>query len=112
MIAYDGQTYSGNSTFTYLNVNAASGGANAPSTVPCNFVFAQEFVQILEQTFPGIGLVRVLEDHLSDLFASTDFFNQAHWSGVVGPAHPAADATIDMLALFGLHAADPGHFVF
>jgi hypothetical protein len=119
VIAFDGQTYSNNSIFTYLHVNTASpagpvAAGGALTTGPDNFVFAPDFGQKTGADF-GQGLA---DNHAlrTDLFA--DHFNQVFGTDVVAPLDTRSasgihqEAAIDPLASFGLHAADHGHFVF
>jgi hypothetical protein len=119
VIAFDGQTYSNNSIFTYLHVNAAASPAGpaaggAPAAGNDNFVFMPGLGQKTAGTFSQ----GAADSHtpLIDLFA--DHFNQVFGTDVVASivAKSASgihtEATIDPVALFGLHAADHGHFVF
>jgi hypothetical protein len=103
VIAYDGQTYSNNSVFTYLHVNVGSPTGPAPSISAVggdNFVFAQG---------PGRNVATELGQNVAA--PPADHVNQLFGAGGVAPTDGSGafgahvDATVDPLALFGLHAA-------
>jgi hypothetical protein len=109
VIAYDGQAYSNNSVFNYLNVNVTLPTGPAPSNTLANagdqFVFAANFGQRsgvdLSQGFatnPNPGLPA---DHFNQIFAAAGAA-PIDGNGAFG-IH--AEAAVDPLALFGLHAA-------
>jgi hypothetical protein len=111
VIAYDGQTYSNNSVFTYLHVNVALPTGPAPQNTPAasgdQFVFAANLGQRNAVGFsqgsaanpdPGAG---PSADHFNQIFGASGAA-PTDGNGAFG-AH--IDATVDPLALFGLHAA-------
>jgi hypothetical protein len=117
VLAYDGQTYSNSSIFTRFHVNVASlspASPNASATGSDNFVFA-----------PGLGQKAAVafsqdaaDNHTALIDPFADHFNQVFGTDVVASivARSASgihtEATIDPLALFGLHATDHAHFAF
>ena len=113
VIAYDGQTYSNNSIFTYLHVNVAASPAGpaaggAPTTGNDNFVFASGLGQKT-----GVDFSQGFADnHLLHTDLSADHFKQIFGAGVVASIDATSDvgahreAAVDLLALFGLHATD------
>jgi hypothetical protein len=111
VIAFDGQTFSNDSVFTYLHVNAMGPAAGATLAGGSDsFVFK-----------PGLGQQTAVDfsqgvpDNYTPL--SFDHFNQTFGTAVVPSIGGASDtghgeAAVDLLAVFGLHAADHGHFLF
>ena len=100
VMAYDGHAYSGNTSFSYFNVNVTSSLAIEGD----NFLLAQ-----------GLGQKVATEPEQGIAALPADRFNQAYGASVAAPVlakadFGMADATIDPLAMFGLHATD--HFVF
>ena len=117
VMAHDGHTYSGNTSFSTLHVDVASAppaSPNAPAGGNDNFVF-----------MPGLGQQTLMDfsqraaenqaahadltaDHLNQFFGASVFASADATSG----AGVVREAAVDFLALFGMHAADHAHFVF
>jgi hypothetical protein len=112
--AFDGQAYSNNTTFSQFHVNVASpspASPNASATGKDNFVFAPDLGQKA-----AVDFVRgVADNHALRTDLSADHFNQVFEAGVLASIDAKSafgihtEATIDPLALFGLHAADHAH---
>jgi hypothetical protein len=108
VLAYDGHAYSG-ASFSHFHVNVVSpAGAASPAasaTEGDNFVFAQ-----------GLGQKGAMELGQGIANLSADHFNQVFGAVMVASIDTKADsgvlpeATLDPLALFGLHATE--HFAF
>ena len=116
-MAYDGHTYSGNTSFTQLHVNVASASPaspNAPTGGNDNFVFK-----------PGLGQKALMDfrqraadndavhadlpaDHLKQMFGAGFFAS----TDTTSDAGVHREAVVDLLGLFGQHAADHAHFIF
>jgi hypothetical protein len=115
-MATDGQLNSNNNVFTPFHVNVASPSQASPGAPATgnDFVFSSGLGRETAVAF-SLG---VADNHtpLIDLF--TDHFNQVVRTDVVTliaaqsafTAH--LDATLDPVALFGLHATDHAHFAF
>jgi hypothetical protein len=117
VMAYDGHTYSGNTSFSQLHVNVASASPaspNASATGNDNFVFMPGLGQKTPMDFSQ-GAADNYTPH-ADL--SADHFNQIFGTDAVASTDATSDAgvhreaAVDLLALFGLHATDHAHFVF
>jgi Cadherin-like len=115
VMVFDGQAYSGNTSFSPLHVNVtlptSPASPNTPAVAGDNFVFAssadstvanliQDSARV-NQTFQAAPPV----DHVSTVTAIGD-------PASVEAMHP--NATVDPLALFGMHSAGhaAGHFFF
>jgi hypothetical protein len=107
--AFDGQAYSNNTTFSQFHVNVASPSPTSPNTSATGgdqFVFAADLGQkngvVFSQGSAG--------NPNPVAVPSADHFNQTWGAGVApmdgnGAFGGHVDATVDPLALFGLHAA-------
>jgi hypothetical protein len=110
VMAYDGHTYSGNTSFTKFSVSVAAPSPTSPSTAAAGgdqFVFAANLGQNsgvdLRQGFaanPNLG-ADPSADHFNQIFGAAGAA-PIDGNGAFG-IH--AEAAVDPLALFGLHAA-------
>jgi hypothetical protein len=110
-MAYDGQAYSGNTSFSSLHVNVAAPTGplpNTPATQGDNFAFAFGAGQRTAGNY-GQG---VADNHLPAIDPPADLFSQIYTAASGASINDAragvgihAEAAVDPLALFGLHAA-------
>jgi hypothetical protein len=104
VMAYDGQAYSGNTSFSQFHVNVSSPiGSASPNTNATGgdqFVFARGLGQnVSSEFFQSVSAPPA--DHFSQIFGAGGAA-PIDGNGTFG-SH--ADAAVDPLALFGLHAA-------
>jgi Ca2+-binding RTX toxin-like protein len=117
VMAYDGHTYSGDTSFSQLHVNVAAASPaspNAPAGGNENFVFVPGLGQKTLMNFSQ----RTAENQAVHPDLTADHLNQIFGARVFAPADANSNAAVhgepavDLLGWFGMHAADHAHFVF
>jgi hypothetical protein len=112
VMVFDGQAYSGNTSFDPFHVNVASpAGPASPNTSAIardNFVFA---LDLGCKTATGFVQGGVADNPTFQVESTADYFNKLLGIGDVASIDGALpELAVDLLGLFGRHAAE--HFIF
>ncbi|MDP1866485.1 MAG: hypothetical protein Q8L13_09110, partial [Bradyrhizobium sp.] len=116
VMAYDGQAYSGNTSFSQFNVHVASAAGPVAGAQPAsgdNFAFAGELGEKAVTDFSPVAA------YIYAFESPVDGFNQIYGADIAAPSHAKADfgvpdAAVDLFALFARYTAGHAteHFVF